>query len=214
MADKPLHIALIDDHPIVIEGLEKILLRDLPVSQLLVHHSATEFLNIFSEQATFIDLVLLDITLPDKNGIEVCREIKAYSPKTIVLGFSNHNDKSIILQMLNNGASGYLLKNASASELIFCIKEALKGQIIFSDEVKKIITNPANQPSHSLPPLTKREKEILKMIASGKTSNEIAELLFISPLTVETHRRNLMQKFEVKNVASLINTASLLKLID
>lgn len=201
---KEITIAIVDDHPIVIEGLQKILASDFNVNGVKEFTSGNDFIHYLKEQIDFIDIVLLDITLPDKSGIEVCKEVKTLSPNTRVLAFSNHNERSIIMQMLHNGASGYLLKNSSSSELIACINEALDGQITFSKEVKKIIAHPSMNELKAVPPLTKREKEILRMIADGKTSIEIAEELFVSPLTIETHRRNLMQKFDVKNVAALI----------
>ena len=110
--------------------------------------------------------------------------------------------------MLQNGANGYLLKNASSSEIVSGIADALNGQIAFSKEVKEIIARPSAADLKKIPSLTKREKEILRMIADGKTSVQIGEELFVSPFTVDTHRRNLMQKFEVKNVAALIKIAS------
>jgi DNA-binding NarL/FixJ family response regulator len=211
--DQPLTIAIIDDHPVVIEGLQKILLRDLAVKEIQEYNRGNDFIAYLKTQNQRIDIVLLDISLPDRNGIEICREIKSLTPDMCVLGFSNHNERSLIMQLLANGASGYLLKNASATELVGCIRAALDGQIAFSDEVKKIIARPSASQLKSIPPLTKREKQILRLIADGKTSAEIADELLISLFTVETHRRNLMQKFDVKNTASLIKTAIELQLL-
>jgi DNA-binding NarL/FixJ family response regulator len=210
---KEITIAIVDDHPIVIEGLQKILASDLNVKEVKEFTSGNDFINYLKEHIALIDIVLLDITLPDKSGIEICKEVKTLSPNTRVLAFSNHNERSIIMQMLHNGASGYLLKNSSSAELKACINEALDGQITFSKEVKRIMAHPSINELKTIPPLTKREKEILRMIADGKTSIEIAEELFVSPLTIETHRRNLMQKFDVKNVAALIKIATQQQLI-
>jgi DNA-binding NarL/FixJ family response regulator len=210
---KEITIAIVDDHPIVIEGLQKILTADFNVNEVKEFTLGNDFISYLKEHKATIDIVLLDITLPDKSGIEVCKEVKALSPGARVLAFSNHNERSIIMRMLHNGASGYLLKNSSSAELIACINEALDGQITFSKEVKKIIAHPSMNELKTIPPLTKREKEILRMIADGKTSIEIADELFVSPLTIETHRRNLMQKFEVKNVATLIKIATQQQLI-
>lgn len=204
---KEIIVAIVDDHPIVIEGLQKILASDFIICEVKEFTSGNDFINYLQENKDIIDIVLLDITLPDKSGIEICKEVKTLSPSTRVLAFSNHNERSIIMQMLHNGASGYLLKNSSSAELIACINEALDGQITFSKEVKKIIAQPSLNELITVPPLTKREKQILRMIADGKTSIKIADELFVSPLTIETHRRNLMQKFDVKNVAALIKIA-------
>ncbi|MFM9838986.1 MAG: response regulator, partial [Cyclobacteriaceae bacterium] len=184
---KEITIAIVDDHPIVIEGLQKILATDFNVKEVKEFTSGNDFISYLKEMKTTIDIVLLDITLSDKSGIEICKEVKTLSPSTRVLAFSNHNERSIIMQMLHNGASGYLLKNSSSAELIACISEALDGQITFSKEVKKIIAHPSLNELKTIPPLTKREKEILRMIVDGKTSIEIAEELFVSPLTIETH---------------------------
>lgn len=213
MKNNTITLAIVEDHPVVIEGLQRILRRDLPVDEIKEYHTGMDFLNALQQEHIKVDLVLLDITLPDVSGIELCREVKQLNAETRVLGFSNHNDRSLILQMLSNGASGYLLKNASAAELIECIQEALKGQLAFSEEVKRIISQPNAQQLNPVTPLTKREKQILKLIAEGKTSIQIADELSLSALTIETHRRNLMQKLQVKNTAALIKIAMELKLL-
>lgn len=214
LADKPnIHLAVVDDHPIVIEGLQKILPKAFSISEIKEFVTGLSFIHFLKENLLPIDVVLLDITLPDKNGIELCKEIKTLSPTTRVLAFSNHNERSIILEMLQSGASGYLLKNVSANELITCIKEALNNEITFSQEIKAILARTDVGALKPSPSLTRREKEILKMVAEGKTSIEIAKELFVSRLTVETHRRNLMQKFDAKNVAALMKLALELKLV-
>jgi DNA-binding NarL/FixJ family response regulator len=209
----PLTIAIIEDHPVVVEGLQRILVNDLPVQTIREYYTGMDFLEDMKKGNYSVDVVLLDITLPDVNGIELCREIKSSLPDTYILGFSNHNDRSLVMQLLANGASGYILKNASAGELVGCILQALDGQVAFSEEIKKIISKPSAQQLKAIPPLTRREKQILKMIAEGKTSTDIAKELMVSPFTIETHRRNLMQKMDVKNAAALIRTATELQLL-
>jgi DNA-binding NarL/FixJ family response regulator len=211
--ETPIRIALVEDHPVVVEGLRKILMRDIAIREILEFNTGQDFIDHLKASAELIDLVLLDITLPDTNGVELCRKIKSLSMDTCVLGFSNHNDRALIMQLLSNGASGYLLKNVTASELIQCIREALQGQTTFSQEVKKIIAKPSAGTLRVVPPLTKREKQVLRMIADGKTSVDISVELTVSPFTIETHRRNLMQKFDVNNVAALIRIAGQLQLI-
>ncbi|NOT74969.1 MAG: response regulator transcription factor [Cyclobacteriaceae bacterium] len=206
--DKAIIIAIVEDHPIVAEGLQKILAREFSVTEFLQFTSGQEFIRVLKQPGQSIDLTFLDITLPEGSGIELCSEIKKITPGMPVLAFSNHNQRSIIMQMLQQGASGYLLKNASAEELIQCTRGALKGELTFSKEVRDIISMQSGSQWATVPRLTRREKEILRMIADGKTSNEIAAELFVSPLTIETHRRNLMQKFHSKNVAELIKMAT------
>lgn len=212
-SDSQLTIAIVDDHPIVIEGLQKLLTTEFKGSEILEFSSGDEFISCLKETKVVIDIVLLDITLPGKKGTDLCAEIKYLKPSIRVLAFSNHDQRSIIMQMLQNGASGYLLKNASSTELVQGIREALQGQIVFSKEVRDVIAQSNGKTSATVRPLTKREKEILRMISQGKTSIEIGKELFVSPLTVETHRRNLMQKFNVKNVAELIKIASELQFL-
>ncbi|AXY72860.1 DNA-binding response regulator [Paraflavitalea soli] len=200
-----IELAIVDDHPVVIEGVLKLLDNKEHLRVAGSFTSGMEFIDFI--KTSKVDIVLLDISLPDRNGMDLCKEIKILSPGTCVLVLSNHSERSIIMQALQNGASGYLLKNASPTELITCIHEALGGQITFSREVKEIIARPSVIELRGIPQLTKREKEILQLISDGITTAGIATQLSLSPLTVETHRRNLLQKFEVKNVAALIKVA-------
>lgn len=199
-------LAIADDHPVVIEGLQKLLENREHIRIAGCFTTGAGIMDFLKNNRA--DIVLLDITLPDANGMDLCKEIKQLSPSTCVLALSNHSERSIIMQMLQNGASGYLLKNASGEELMNCINEALSGQVTFSREVKEIIARPGVNELKQMPQLTRREKEILQLISDGKTTVGIAEELSLSPLTVETHRRNLLQKFDVKNVAALIKTAA------
>lgn len=211
MCDDKLIVAIVDDHPVVIEGLKVLLSNVDIIKEAISFTKGNEFVQYL--KSNVVDIVLLDISLTDANGIDVCREIKKISPDVTVLALSNQAERSIILQMLQSGANGYLLKNASADELIKCISEAREGSVTFSKEVKEIMAKPSQYDLQSIPSLTKREKQIVQMIADGKTSQQIAETLFISPFTVETHRRNLLQKMQVKNVAELIKVANEFRLL-
>jgi DNA-binding NarL/FixJ family response regulator len=198
--------AIVDDHPIVIEGL-KTLLKNEPNIELI--GGFCNGMDILSYIRTNrIDLILLDVTLPDINGMELCQKIKKESVATIIIILSNHTERSIIMQTIRNGASGYLLKNSTVEELRHCIAEAIKGNICYSKAVMEIISRPSKNELEGTPRLTRREKEILNMIAAGKTSQVIGQELFLSPLTIDTHRKNLIQKFGVKNVAELVMAAS------
>lgn len=208
LADKKkITIAIVDDHPIVLEGLQKVLMEAYDYVSTICFSTGGEFLNYIKKSGGGSDIVMVDITLPDINGIDLCREIKTLSPATCVLAFSNHNERSTIMKMLQNGASGYLLKNAGADEVVGCINDALDGQIALSREAKEIMAKPSARDLRVLPALTKREKEILKLVADGQTSAAIAGQLHVSPLTVETHRRNLMQKFNVKSMTAAVKVA-------
>jgi DNA-binding NarL/FixJ family response regulator len=206
MQTNKLLTALVDDHPIVIEGLKNLLKDESNIQLAGGFATGADVLSFI--RINPLDLVLLDITLPDINGMELCKAIKKESVSTIVLILSNRTERSIIMQTIQNGASGYLLKNSSIDELRHCISEAVKGNICYSKEVMEIISRPSRNELLAAPRLTKREKQILPLIAEGKTSQAIGEELFLSPLTIDTHRKNLMQKFNVKNVAELIMSAS------
>lgn len=205
MPSDKINIIIVDDHPIVLEGL-KIMLKNEPLFHISESFTAGEGILDFVK-LNDIDIVLLDITLPDISGIELCKEIKKVSQNTSVIMFSNRSERSVIMQSIQNGAGGYLLKNTSVTELIDCIKGALSGNIVFCNETKQMISKPSKNELLSIPRLTKREKQILKLLADGKTSVIIAEELCLSSLTVDTHRKNLLQKFQAKNSTELITLA-------
>ncbi|MBD1386695.1 response regulator transcription factor [Mucilaginibacter rigui] len=198
--------AIVDDHPIVIEGLKTLLQHEDNIHLVGGFCSGADILSYIRTNP--VDLILLDITLPDINGMELCHMIKKESVMATILILSNHTERSIIMQTIQNGASGYLLKNSAVEELRYCISEAVKGNICYSKAVMEIISRPSKNELQGAPRLTRREKEILSMIASGKTSQVIGQELFLSPLTIDTHRKNLIQKFGVKNVAELIMAAN------
>ncbi|PUZ27759.1 two component transcriptional regulator, LuxR family [Chitinophaga costaii] len=204
--NEKISLAIVDDHPVILHGLQT-LLKDNPRIYIAGSFATGADFLAFLEKKP-VQIVLLDIALPDIHGVALCKKIKQRFPTTCVLAFSNHSERIMIFKMLQSGASGYLLKNISAGELMTCISDAVNGQITFSSEVKQIMAHVTPTDLNTLPPLTKRERQLLHLIADGKTNNEIAELLSLSVLTIETHRKNLMQKFGVKNAAALIKAAT------
>lgn len=208
MERKPIKVIVVDDHPIVQQGLEYIL-QDADRIQLIGKFSNADSMQNYL-QNNGVDVVLLDINLPDSNGIDVCATIKELYQDTVVIAISNINEYSIIQRMLNAGASGYFLKNASADEVISGIHLAIEGEVAFSNGIENVLRS---HRTGDLPIITRREKEVLSLLASGLSSVEIGEKIFISPLTVESHRRNLLQKFKSSNVAALIHKATEMKYI-
>ena len=204
--NKNIKLAVVDDHPIVVQGIVSLLQNSNDIDVIGSFHNATDLITFL--KYNHLDMVLIDVMLPDINGIELCAEIKKISPQTIVIAISNHTERSIIMQIIQNGASGYVLKNASVDELKHCMENAMRGDIAFSKEVIEIIAKPSINDLKGRPKFTKREKQILQLIAQGKTTALIADELYLSPLTIETHRRNMMQKLDVKNAIELINTAT------
>lgn len=158
-------------------------------------------------------VVLMDINLPDTSGVELCAIMKEKYPGIMILGLSTFNQGLYIKKMMENGASGYILKNASKEELLTAIYAVHDGSIYFSGEVGQALKEYQRSSKTELPVLSRREKEILSLIAEGYTNPEIAEKLFVSPHTVDTHRRNLLTKLDVKNTAMLIRFAVEHKLV-
>jgi DNA-binding NarL/FixJ family response regulator len=198
-------IAIVDDHPIVIQGFRS-LLENNPLYDIAgCFTTGGAFINYLQQHK--VDIVLLDITLPDGNGVHFCAAISEHHPHTIVVALSNLNERSIISQMFRNGAKGYLLKNLSAKELLEALDTVLEGKTAMSLEVREIMQQPDLNTLQPVPELTKREKQILQLLAEGRKSAAIAEALFISPLTVKTHRATLLHKFQVNNIVTLVNRA-------
>ena len=151
------------------------------------------------------DVILMDINLPDMSGIDLCKEVKNQYPAIHIVGLSSFNQQSFIQKMMDNGASGYVLKNATREELREAIEVVMSGAKFLSNEVAAAI---AKKDDSKIPILTRREKEVLGLIAEGLTNHQIGEKLFISTTTVDTHRKNLLSKFDVRNTATLIRLAA------
>lgn len=201
-------IFITDDHYMVIEGIRSLLLQEEAFEWMGHATNATSCLAFIKKQQP--DVLLLDINLPDKSGIDLCKEIKEKYPDIQILGLSSFNQQSYIQKMINNGASGYLLKNAGKNEIIKAIKAVVRGESFLSTEAVKTIRENKDA---EIPVITQREKEVLQLIAEGLTNRTIAERLFISATTVDTHRTSLLTKFDVNNTASLVRLAAQFNLI-
>ena len=196
-------IFITDDHYMIVEGIRSLLQYEKGVEWMGHAMTAASCLSFLLHDQP--DVILMDINLPDKSGIELCREVKEKYPGICVIGLSSFNQQSFIQKMMDNGASGYVLKNATREELIEAVETVIAGGKFLSPEASTTIKN--NKDSR-IPLITRREKEVLLLIAEGLTNNEIGEKLFISTTTVDTHRKNLLAKFEVKNTATLIRMAA------
>ncbi len=194
-------IFIVDDHYMVIEGIRSLLQHEKDIEWLGHATNAASCLGFLKQQQP--DVILMDVNLPDMSGIDLCKQVKQLYPAVLVLGLSTFNQQAIIRKMMDNGAAGYVLKNASKEELLEAITFVLKGNSYFSSEaVLSLRKSDTEQPL-----ITRREKEVLQFIAEGLTNAEISEKLFISIATVNTHRKSLLEKFEVKNTAMLIGKA-------
>ncbi len=199
-----IRVYIVDDHYIVIEGLKTLLQNEKDIEVVGHAMSAEACLQYFILNTA--DIILMDINLPGMNGIQLCKEIKTLYPDVTILALSTFNQDSYIRQMMDNGASGYILKNTDKEELLEAIHAIYRGRIYLSFEVNKLINSQANAKSH-LPVLTRREKEVLALVADGLTTLEIAQKLYISETTVNSHRRSLLDKSKAKNTAALIRYA-------
>lgn len=196
-------VFITDDHYMIVEGIRSLLQFEKGI-EWVGHAMNTDSCLSFLEQQQ-PDVILMDINLPGIDGIDLCKEVKSKYPAVHIIGLSSFNQQSFIRKMLSNGASGYVLKNATREELIEAIETVMEGKQFLSHEAE--LTVRKNEDS-IIPVLTRREKEVLVLIAEGLTNNAIGEKLFISTTTVDTHRKNLLAKFEVKNTATLIRMAA------
>lgn len=201
-------IFIADDHYMVVEGIRSMLLQEKNIEWMGHAMTAASCMAFLNQQQP--DVLLLDINMPDKSGIDLCKEIKIKYPEISIIGLSSFNQQSYIQKMITNGASGYVLKNATREEIVNAIETVANGDTFLSHEAS--ITMRENKDAE-IPVITRREKEVLQLIAEGLINKEIAEKLFISTTTVDTHRNSLLSKFDVKNTANLIRLAAQFNLI-
>lgn len=200
---EPIKIVIADDHALFVNGLELLLKEDQRIDVIAIADDGKELLRVITQQRP--DLILLDINMPNMNGLDALMQIKKNFPaiKTIVL--STYHESHLIERAKQNGADGYLLKNCNKEELFKAISLVISGSTCFPLRLQKI-ENDFNRTDSFLKKfnLTKRELEITEFIKEGFTNQQIAEKLFLSIFTVETHRKNIMQKLQLKNPAALI----------
>ena len=197
-------VFIVEDHQVVIEGIFSLLQKEQNIAVIGYANTGESCMEYLLQNKA--DVVLLDINLPDTSGVDLCKLIKQKHSDTAVLVLSTLDQGSYMTKIMENGASGYLLKNVSKDELTKAITTVANGGIYFSFETGKIFKSTLEK-ENNVPVLTKREKEILKLIAEGLTNVQIGQRLFISVDTVDTHRKNLYTKLNVKNTAMLIRHA-------
>jgi DNA-binding NarL/FixJ family response regulator len=206
-----IRLFIVDDHPLVIEGIHSLLRNEKDIEWTGQAMNAQSCLGFFVNNTA--DIILMDINMPGMDGVELCAVMKEKYPEVFILGLSTFNQGLYIKKMMENGASGYILKNTSKEELINAIHVVYEGRFFFNGEVGQALEEYQKSSRVALPVLTPREKEILELIAEGYTNPQIAEKIFLSPFTVDSHRKNLLAKLNVKNTAMLIRFAVEHKLI-
>lgn len=203
-------ILLVDDHVLMREGLRALLSAD-PENEVVGEASnGREALEMAGRLSP--DIVVMDVGMPDLNGFEATRQLSSVSPRSRVIALSTHNDKRYVLAMLESGARGYVVKSAAADELMRAINTVTRNQIYLSPDIAGLVVDsylgreyPEEGIGASL--LGGREREVLQLLAEGKSSPEIAGIMHISVSTVETHRRNIMRKLDIHSVAELTKFA-------
>ncbi|MEX2512520.1 MAG: response regulator transcription factor [Cyclobacteriaceae bacterium] len=206
---KKIQIILVDDHKLFATGIEKLLSGIDDFKIIGVYHNGNEAFEALKSNK--VDLLLTDIKMPGMNGLELLQNIKKkrWKVKTIVL--SMYEEEEIFQKCVKHGAHAYVLKNADQDELIYTIREVMEDRYVhnFEHVLRQAEDNEFDQFDHFklTVKLSKREMEILKLIAGGNSNKDIAEILHLSVYTVETHRKNLYMKLEVSSVAELINKA-------
>ncbi|MGI9552074.1 MAG: response regulator [Aurantibacter sp.] len=201
-------IAITDDHVLVLNGIKAMLDDTSGIKVVGTYETAQHTLDSIGDDRP--DILLLDINLPDIDGIELCKTLIKQQPDLKILALTNFDEISFVKKMLANGAKGYLLKNTQKAELIEALKTVLEGGQYLQKKVEKKLMSHAlgrRRTDDFIPNLTRRELEVLEAIGEELTTQEISEKLFISVKTVETHRMNLMSKLGARNSVGLIKTA-------
>jgi DNA-binding NarL/FixJ family response regulator len=200
-------IAIADDHELIIQGLS-LMLESVEWVEIILKNNGG--INLLKNLETAVpDILLLDIQMPGCSGIDLCRDIVKAMPSLKIIALTNFEESYYVKQMLRNGAKGYLLKNTGQDTLVKAIQEVMDGKVYLNKNIQDALINQLTLPreKRSDTQLTRRETEILKLIAEEKSNQEIADKLFISLRTVETHRLNLNQKLSAKNTAGLVKEA-------
>ncbi len=190
-----------DDHPMVLEGMRSMLAGIPFVKVTSLAQNAYQAIEHLKE--ILPEIVITDINIPEISGIELSSKIQKEYPKVKIIAMSTYNERSYVSQMVQAGASGYLLKSASKEEMEEAILTVSSGKLYMSLEL-----DISREEIKKMPVLTTREREVLVLIVEGLTNPQIAERLFVSPHTVDSHRKNLLTKFEVNNTAGLIKWAA------
>jgi DNA-binding NarL/FixJ family response regulator len=200
-------LAIADDHELILQGLSLMLEQVEHVRIVWKNTGGLNLLENLREHRP--DVLLLDIQMPGCNGVDLCRDISRALPALKIIALTNFEESYYVRQMLRNGAKGYLLKNTGQDTLLQALETVMAGKIFLDAHVQDALIGQLISPRarRTDATLTRRETEILKLIAEERSNQEIADQLFISLRTVETHRLNLNQKLSAKNTAGLVKEA-------
>jgi len=212
MSEKLISILHVDDHPMVLQGMKALVATLDNIRVVASVSDAFQALDYLKTNE--VDVVFSDISLPDVNGLELVKRLRKEYPKLKILMVTTYNDMGFLSQVIKNGSNGYLLKSAIGADIQEAVKTVMAGGTYIDRQLGALnndfLTSKLN---NNLPFITSREKEVLELIAQGLTNQAIANQLFISITTVNTHRNNLLLKFDVPNSAALVKIAVENKLI-
>ncbi len=219
MNDSAITILLADDHAIVRQGLAKVLENGARLKVVGEAKDGREAVNKACQLKP--NIVLMDISMPILNGIEATRQIKKMCPQTKVIILSMHSHDRYIGELLKMGASGYLIKDSTGSDIINAIDAAMKGDVFLSPSISRLVvenfvSSKKKQSSREelYANLSNREREVFQMIAEGRSTKDIADILFVSISTIKTHRAHIMEKLQINNISQLVQFAIELGIVE
>ena len=203
MTPEKISVIIADDHTLFINGLRLLLQNEPDIEILTVAGDGKELMGLLNTHTP--DIVLLDINMPGLNGLEALKRIKTYHPKVKVIMLSTYNEDPLIEKAKADGAQGYLFKNVERSELLSAMHTVFQGGLSFPQKAAHVLNTKFDEPDPFLKQfqLTKRELELLQLIKANNTNQQMADKLYLSIYTVETHRKNIMQKLGLKNPVEL-----------
>jgi DNA-binding NarL/FixJ family response regulator len=214
-----INVVLVDDHKVFLQGMKSLLSSDPDITVSNIFTGGKELFQFLRDDSNQPDVVMLDIEMNGMNGVEIAENLTRLYPEVHVIMLSTYFSEEFVDRLINTGVSGYLLKNTDYEELKKAIKNVADGKFSCSPEIMNMIVkgyksgNQKDEKDDETGPLTEREIEMVQLIADEFTTKEIAEKVYISEHTVKTHRKNILDKLDVKNTAGLVKKAYLLGLI-
>ena len=206
-----IRVLIADDHKIMLAGLRSLLEKQTDIDVVAEAENGRKAVQVAQEKKP--DVVVMDVSMPDLNGIEATKQIIESLPETNVIALSMHSDKRFVMGMLRAGASGYLLKDCASQELATAIRQVAGGKKYLSPEITGVVIDDfllgaqIEEAATATSLLSPREREVLQLIAEGWSTKQIASHLYVSIKTIETHRRQLMKKLNLHNIADLTKYA-------
>jgi len=206
------NILIVDDHKIVREGLKNLLLRKFKIEKIKEAQDGLGALELVKKD--FFKFIIMDISMPNLNGIDATKEIMSFSPESKIIILSMHSDKNYVFESLKAGAKGFLLKDCAFEELLIALKTISEGRIFLSAKINDVVVSeflnrnaPIEKGRSAFQLLTTREREVLQLLTEGHSTKEMAAKLDVSVKTIENHRQQLMEKLDIHSIAELTKYA-------